>query len=144
VKLTAQFIKYVTVAVLSAASDWVVFIAVMAWLGQPLPAYGTARVVGAVVSFFVNKHWSFESPDSGRTFIEGGRFLLLFAASYTLALTLFSVFTFGGLNPYWSKLLADTICFFVNFLMMRQWVYRHAENVDLDISAREKAGRAAG
>ena len=142
-KVTVQFLKYVTVAALSAASDWLVFIVIMATVGRPLPAYGSARIVGAIVSFFVNKHWSFQSPDHRRTVVEGSRFILLFAASYSLALTMFFVFTRGGFNPYWSKLVADTICFFVNFLMMRHWVYRDAkiELAALDDSV--KASRVA-
>jgi putative flippase GtrA len=131
VKLTVQFTKYVTVAGLSAAVDWLVFIGVMAMFGRPLAAYGTARIFGALVSFFLNKHWSFESSDRRQTFIEGRRFLLLFAASYSLAVVLFSLLTKGGFNPYWSKLLADTVCFFFNFLMMRHWVYRGADKVGL-------------
>jgi putative flippase GtrA len=143
VKFTVQFMKYVIVAALSAASDWLVFILIMAIIGRPLPAYGSARIVGAIVSFFVNKHWSFQSPDHRRTAIEGGRFLVLFAASYSLALALFSALTMGGLNPYWSKLVADTTCFFVNFVIMRYWVYRDGEKVVLPMDGDGKPSRVA-
>jgi hypothetical protein len=56
--------------------------------------------------------------------IEAWRFLVLFIASYTLALSLFSAFTLWGARPYLAKVVTDTACFFFNFLVMRVWVYR--------------------
>lgn len=49
--LSVQFVKYVVVAGVSAASDWLVFITMMMLFGQPIVAYGTARIIGAIVSF---------------------------------------------------------------------------------------------
>lgn len=55
---------------------------------------------------------------------EAWRFLVLFAASYTLSLSLFATFTLAGMGPYVAKLITDSACFFFNFLVMRLWVYR--------------------
>ena len=123
-RTAAQFAKYVAVALLSAASDWVVFAALFAAFGLPIMAQAISRIVGAIVSFGINKYWSFESPQHKRLPAEAWRFLLLFAASYALALSLFSALTFAGLSPYVAKLVSDTACFFFNFLIMRVWVYR--------------------
>jgi putative flippase GtrA len=127
VKIATQFVKYVTVAVLSAISDWVVFAALFAAFGSPLAAQATSRIAGAIVSFGVNKYWSFQSPQHKRALGEAWRFLVLFLASYALSLTLFSALTWSGLTPYLAKLATDTICFFFNFLVMRWWVYRRGE-----------------
>jgi putative flippase GtrA len=129
VNLSAQFLKYVVVAAVSAMSDWLVFVATIAIFSQPIFAYGTARIAGAVVSFVVNKSWSFKSLDFRRAPLEAGRFLLLFAVSYTLAVSLFYALSLSGFGPYWSKLIADTICFFGNFVGMRYWVYRHVSGI---------------
>jgi putative flippase GtrA len=129
VKIATQFVKYVTVAVLSAISDWVVFAALFAVFGSPLAAQATSRIAGAIVSFGINKYWSFQSPQHKRALSEGWRFLVLFMASYALSLTLFSALTWSGLTPYLAKLATDTICFFFNFLVMRWWVYRRGELV---------------
>ena len=122
--IASQFVKYATVALLSAASDWVVFTALFAAFGWPIIAQGTSRIVGGVVSFAVNKYWSFESRRHERTLIEARRFLVLFVISYVVSLSLFSALTYGGVWPYWAKLITDTSCFFFNFVMMRFWVYR--------------------
>ncbi len=126
-KLTTQFVKYVTVAVLSAISDWAIFAALFAAFGSPLLAQATSRIGGAVVSFGVNKYWSFQSPQHKRALREAWRFLILFMASYALSLALFSALTWSGVAPYLAKLATDTICFFFNFLVMRRWVYRRGE-----------------
>jgi putative flippase GtrA len=124
VKLAVQFVKYVSVALLSAASDWVVFTALLIAFGAPIPAQATSRIAGAIVSFTINKYWSFRSMEHGQAVAEAWRFLLLFAASYVLSLTLFSALTFSGTSPYFSKLATDLICFMFNFMVMRMWVYR--------------------
>lgn len=51
---------------------------------------------------------------------------MLFVVSYTFAVSLFYGLTLSSVSAYWAKLIADTICFFINFAVMRQWVYRHA------------------
>ena len=123
-KIARQFVKYVAVALLSAASDWLVFTAAFAVSGWPIPAQAGSRIVGGVVSFGVNKYWSFESRDHQRTLVEARRFLILFAVSYIVSLSLFSALTYTGVWAYWAKLITDMACFFFNFLMMRFWVYR--------------------
>jgi putative flippase GtrA len=124
VTIAAQFLKYVFVAALSAASDWLVFAALFTAFSSPILAQATSRIFGAAVSFGVNKYWSFQSPRHRQALIEGPRFFALFIASYTLSLSLFSMSTFSGMSPWLAKLATDTICFFFNFLVMRFWVYR--------------------
>jgi putative flippase GtrA len=122
--IATQFVKYAAVAMLSAGSDWVVFTAVFTAFGWPILAQATSRVVGGAVSFAANKYWSFESRRREHLLSEARRFVVLFAVSYILSLSLFSALTYGGVWPYWAKLLTDTSCFFFNFAMMRFWVYR--------------------
>ena len=130
--IATQFVKYVFVAVLSAASDWVVFAALLAAFGSPMLAQATSRIFGAVVSFGVNKYWSFRSLQHRQALIEGPRFFALFVASYTLSLSLFAALTFWGMSPYLAKLATDTTCFFFNFLVMRFWVYHPRRPVQDD------------
>jgi putative flippase GtrA len=124
VNIATQFAKYVTVAVLSAASDWAVFATLFAAFGWTILAQATSRIVGGLVSFATNKYWSFQSYQHKRAFHEAWRFVMLFIASYALSLSLFSFLTYLGIGPYWAKLITDTSCFFFNFLVMRFWVYR--------------------
>jgi putative flippase GtrA len=124
VKITAQFAKYVTVAMLSAASDWVIFATLFAAFGWAIMAQAMSRIVGGLVSFGVNKYWSFQSYEHKRALHEAWRFLVLFIASYGLSLSLFAALTFFEVGPYWTKLITDSSCFLLNFVLMRFWVYR--------------------
>ena len=127
--MATQFLKYVIVAVLSAASDWLVFATLFATFSSPIVAQAISRIFGAAVSFGVNKYWSFQSLQHKRAFIEGPRFFALFLASYALSLSLFSTLTFSAMSPYLAKLATDTTCFFFNFLVMRLWVYHPRDPV---------------
>ena len=122
-KIATQFAKYVIVALLSAASDWVVFATLFAAFGWTIMAQATSRIVGGLVSFGINKYWSFQSYQHRQTLYEAWRFAVLFIVSYGLSLSLFSGLTYFGIGPYWAKLITDTSCFLFNFLMMRFWVY---------------------
>jgi putative flippase GtrA len=124
VNIATQFVKYATVAVLSAASDWAVFATLFAAFGWTIQAQAISRVVGGLVSFGTNKYWSFQSYEHKQALHEAWRFAALFIASYGLSLSLFSVLTYLGTGPYWAKLMTDTCCFVFNFLVMRLWVYR--------------------
>ena len=122
--ITIQFSKYVTVALLSAASDWLVFSTLLAIFGWVIMAQATSRIVGGLVSFGMNKYWSFQSYQHTRVLRQASRFVLLFIGSYCLSLTLFSALTYLNMRPYWAKLITDMSCFFFNFIAMRFWVYR--------------------
>ena len=122
--IATQFVKYCSLPrCLRRRIGWC---SPPSWLpfGAPILAQATSRIVGAAVSFGVNKYWSFQSHQHRQALIEGRRFFALFVASYALSLTLFSTLTFSGMSPYLAKLTTDTICFFFNFLVMRLWVYR--------------------
>ena len=122
--IATQFVKYMTVAVLSASSDWAVFATLFAAFGWTIQAQAISRLVGGLVSFGTNKYWSFQSYEHKQALHEAWRFAALFVASYGLSLSLFSVLTHVGTGPYWAKLITDTCCFVFNFLVMRFWVYR--------------------
>jgi putative flippase GtrA len=151
VNIATQFAKYVTVALLSAASDWVVFATLFAAFGWAIMAQATSRIVGGLVSFGINKYWSFQSYQHKRALHEAWRFAALFVASYGISLSLFSALTFLDVGPYWAKLITDTSCFLFNFLMMRFWVYRPQrsspparQNEDCSLGSSERKRLSAG
>ena len=119
-----QFSKYGGVAAGSAIADYTVFSALLLLGVGVLPAQMVARISGGVLSFFTNKYWSFGDKGSGRLKTEGRRFLLLYAFSYALALTILFLQTQQAeFSPYSSKITADITCFMVNFLVMRDYVF---------------------
>jgi len=143
VSIATQFAKYVTVGLLSAASDWLVFTALFATFGWVIMAQATSRIVGGLVSFGINKYWSFQSYQHTRALREASRFVLLFIGSYCLSLSLFSTLTYFGIPPYWAKAITDTSCFFFNFIAMRFWVYR-PQLLATKVAGREHASTMSG
>lgn len=117
--------RYGTVAVQASVADWAVF-ATLLWFGaDELMAQAVARLVGAFVSFTTNKLWSFEA--GGRQGLEGQlrRFGALYVVSFVLNLSLLALgLRWLGLSPWVSKAIADTCGFFLNFAVMRWWVFR--------------------
>lgn len=137
--------RYASVAVQSAASDWLVFTALVTLGADDLLAQGVGRGVGGVVSFVANKLWAFRSPGGHGLAREVTRFLTLYAFSYALSLGLFAL---GSelLGPWLAKAVADTTCFLVNFVVMRAWVFargsaqRVAQPGDADAGPGEQIG----
>ena len=119
-----QFSKYGGVAVGSAVTDYLTFTAFLFFGTGILPAQMTARIAGAFFSFFMNKYWSFNTGLLNSAIMEGRRFLVLYAFSYILAVSIFYALSeHGGLGPYPAKIIADVICFMVNFVVMRLYVF---------------------
>ena len=119
-----QFSKYGSVAAGSAATDYAAFSILLFSGVTALNAQMVSRLIGGVFSFVVNKNWSFGTKGSGAVITEGRRFLGLNAFSYVLALgMLYTFMELGGLSPYPAKILADTTCFVVNFLVMQRYVF---------------------
>ena len=119
-----QFSKYGGVAVGSAFTDYVVFSVFLLLETGLLQAQMVARVTGGLFSFFMNKYWSFNTGLLNSVIMEGRRFLGLYAFSYILAVGIFYVLSeHVGLGPYPAKIIADIICFMVNFVVMRLYVF---------------------
>ncbi|MCB9663124.1 MAG: GtrA family protein [Alphaproteobacteria bacterium] len=116
--------RYLTTAMASAGSDWLVF-KLLGVLGLgPLGAQAVSRIVGGVTSFALNKTWTYESAGTGRTTEEALRFGVLYAVSYVLSLgLLYLAVEVLALPTDPSKLAADGLCFAVNFVAMRAWVF---------------------
>ena len=120
-----RFGRYGSVALLSAGGDWASFALLVSLLGfGHLVSLMTARGVGGVLSFVGNRHWTWGARRQIAITQQGRRFLLLYGFSYLLAVALFSVFTrVLGLPPYPAKLISDTVCFVVNFVIMHHYVF---------------------
>lgn len=121
---TKQFSKYGSVAAGSAATDYAIFLALLFFGTNVLLAQMVSRISGGIFSFFTNKYWSFGAKEANNLKTEGRRFLILYGFSYLLSLALIYLFTeqFGS-GPYAAKITADIICFIVNFLVMRRYVF---------------------
>ena len=130
-KAARESVAYVSVAVISALSDWIIFTAIVTvFPGAVLIAQAVARIVGGLVSFSINRTWSFRDQQGHGLTTEARRFLILYVFSYVLSLTTLWVgSSLLGVNPYVAKLFADGLCFVVNFLVMKSYVFSRVDGV---------------
>lgn len=126
-----RFLRYSWVALISAGSDWLVFSGLVSLAGKDhLQSLMMARVIGGVVSFLANRHWTWGAHRRVAVTQQGRRFLVLYGFSYGLAVTLFSLLVDGfGVAPYPGKLATDVICFLVNFIVMNAYVFHRREGL---------------
>lgn len=117
---------YLSVAGLAALSDWLVF-TLISWSlpGQDVVlAQACARLTGGLVAFLLHRSWSFGHQQGHGLDVEARRFLTLYVFSFGLSIaTMYILVDVFGANRYWSKAAADTLCFVVNFLVMKFYVF---------------------
>jgi putative flippase GtrA len=131
-KVLREAFAYVSVASLSALSDWLVFTGI-SWLfphGDVLLAQAPARLTGGLVAFTMHRNWSFRDQGGRGLSTEARRFLGLYVFSFVLSLaTVFVLVELLGANRYWSKAFADLLCFVVNFIVMKLYVFADARSI---------------
>ena len=131
-----RFVQYCSVAALAAGADWLVFALLASAIGlDPLASLMIARVVGGLASFVSNRHWTWGQNRQIALTQQGRRFLLLYAGSYLLSVTLFRLLS-GALPPYPAKLLTDLGCFAVNYLAMNAYVFHARGGLSRLLAAR--------
>ena len=129
-KTFKQVPQYSVTAVASAVCDWLVFTSLVFIGFNFIFAQMISRIFGGVLAFFLNRSWSFQNIEGHHISIQGRRFFLLYALSYSLSIFLLYVFTeWLHIQGFLSKLVADTLCFAVNFLLMRFYVFGPSEGI---------------
>ena len=119
-----SFIRYNCTAILSFSSDWLVFLILNQFEVFFIYSQMTARLVGGLSSFLINKCWSFKSSLKLQIFLQGRRFIMLFIFSYLLSNYLLFLFVeWLKISLLWSKLMADGTCYIINFFVMKNYVY---------------------
>lgn len=130
IAILGRFSKYIGVAGGSAIVDWLVFTGLFLLTQSHLPAQLTARASGGLFSFLANRFWSFSAKGRSHVSVQGRRFLLLYAFSYTLSLSsLYVLVDLFGFNLFLSKLASDSLCLVVNFLVMHLYVFRDRDGL---------------
>lgn len=124
--------RYGSTALASAGTDWIVF-ALFGLLSPAAPGPAglmTARLAGGLVSFLLNRHWTWRNGRHLAVDRQGRRFLVVYAGSWGLALGLFTAIAgLPAIGPYLAKLITDLICFGVNFLAMHGYVFHRRDGI---------------
>lgn len=140
-----SFIKFTSVAVGSACVDWLVFTTLN--LNGLLPLYSQmiARITGGIFSFLINKNWSFDNREKRGLVIEGRRFLLLYAISYALSISMFySMTAYFQWSEYIAKLISDTLIYFFNFMVMNVYVFHNRQGASERVKSALKRAKRRG
>lgn len=121
------FARYLLAGVGSFVADFAAFLALTAGAHvDPLLAHLVSRPLGGVTSYCLNRRWTFGS--TRRVAPEFARFACVFGASLALTEALLALFCRGlGLRPGLGKVLAELTALSVNFLALRHWAFRAAE-----------------
>ena len=123
-KIVKQFSKFSSIAGGVALTDYFVFSVLLYLELDVVLAQMIARLFGGILSFIMNKNWCFNTNSNTLVIREGRRFLILYAFSYVLAITLlYLLITQASFNAYPAKITADILCFLVNFAVMHQYVF---------------------
>jgi putative flippase GtrA len=135
-------LAYISVAGLAAGSDWLVF-TLLSWL-QPeadvVFAQAPARLTGGLVAFLLHRNWSFRDQQGQGMSVEARRFLALYVFSFCVSITtVYALVDLFGFNRYWSKAFADVLCFVVNFIVMKFYVFADTRSM-ADAAVRFRGG----
>ncbi|MEQ8707537.1 MAG: GtrA family protein [Rhodospirillales bacterium] len=134
-KLFQSFSQYSGAAIGSAATDYLTFWLVLSLTGVPVLAQALARISGGILSFLINRKWSFRRDKPDLVLWDGGRFLALYGVSYALSIGLFLLLTKqSGYAPLTAKIISDSTCFIFNFFAMKHFVFRTAKAAGKDIT----------
>ncbi len=132
IKSFGQGLAYILVAGLAAGSDWVLF-TLISWAFPTydvLLAQAPARLLGGAVAFTMHRSWSFRDQQGRGLSTEARRFLGLYVFSFILSMaTLYLLVDVFGINRFWGKAAADALCFIVNFIVMKAYVFTDAQNL---------------
>lgn len=131
-RVVREAFAYVSVAVIAALSDWVVF-SLISWFfpeRDVVFAQINARLTGGLVAFLMHRAWSFRDQQGLGLTTEAGRFLALYVFSFCLSVgTVWLLVDHLELNRFGSKAFADTLCFVVNFVVMKLYVFSDSRSV---------------
>lgn len=116
------FLRYISVSLLTALIDYLVFAAVYFMRPRVLPALILSRMVAATFQFsmsgkYVFRYHSRRSPACVKYLLV---LLVLSTASYFGIHYLHTLF---GLSPYAGKIVVEGTIFFLSFMLLREFVF---------------------
>lgn len=124
--------RYASVGVLSTATDFTVLV-LLTRHGQwtPYAANLVSRPSGGLVSFVLNKLWTFERREVRGTGQQAVRYVVVWLSAYVASSVLVWVFSrHCGLTALLSKIAAEIVVCPTVFLIMRHWTFKRQEAAD--------------
>ena len=122
-KIYYVFLKFVSVSLLASLVDMIVFSISIYFSHRIFLSIVIGRLVSGTSNFFLVKKAVFRSR--GKTLVEAVKYILLTIALMAGSYLLITSITRGlGVNPYLSKVIAETILFLISFVIQRGFVFK--------------------
>jgi putative flippase GtrA len=89
-----------------------------------------ARIISGLYNFIINKIWTFEKKNSGNTFAESIKYLILFITQMIVSgavTSLLKIASNGHISLLIIKIIVDFIIFIINFIVQKRWVFKKRE-----------------
>lgn len=130
IRVYGGFFRFLLSSLSGFAVDYIAFIILVGVLPSAglkdqsfviVSATVIARIISGIVNFTLNKKFAFRSK--GNTVLESVRYLILFFCQMGASAGLVALLSFV-LPPVASKVIVDSLLFFISFTIQKRWVFR--------------------
>jgi putative flippase GtrA len=125
--LRGAFLRFLVVGVIATGVHYLVLVAAVEIAGRSaVTGSGIGFMVGAVVNYLLNRHYTFRSTVSHRT--SGARFVVVMCGAWLLNQLLMHVLTVRlGLPYLFAQVLTTGVTLFWNFAGNALWSFAHPD-----------------
>ena len=120
------YARYLTVGAIAATADLVTYHVLtghMEW--HPLTANLVTRPMGGIISFTLNKFWTFRNRGKSKTSVQFAKFWTVWLITYAMSSTMVGVYdALLTLSDFWTKIAAEGSVGVLSYLMQRFWTFR--------------------
>ncbi len=125
-RIYKRFLRFAGSSIISACADLLLFYLISVILPLPqVQAIFTAtvlsRIGSGIINFILNRIWSFQSKMPA--FGEAVRYGVVFLAKMVLSAAVVSVFSALPVPSIVIKIAADTLLFFLSYVIQKNWVF---------------------
>ena len=121
-----QFPRFVLVGCTAGATDFILYsLLTLVFSVHPLVANAVSRPIGGLVSFTLNKYWTFARSNHAELPKQGARYALIWCCSFTGSQALVGLFhAVVGLGPLATKIAAESLIGILSFLAQKFWAFK--------------------
>ena len=120
-ELAIQFLRYFASAGSALTAEWLTWSVLWLLTGMAIPAQAAAKLVGAVVGFWLYRRYVF--PGSGSAARgQAVRFCIALAVSGILSVCIVALAGFY-VPALVAKVIADGVTFSINYVVMKRYVF---------------------
>ncbi len=121
-----EIILYVLSSLGSTAFDWLIYLLMINVFGVGVQiSYSVGKVSSGIVNFMLNNFLVFHQGGGIGLLKRGAGYCLTVGVSLVAGNLLVTLMSMAGIGEELAKLIADSICFFVNYFIQSNVVFNH-------------------